>query len=131
MHAQKLREVEPQDLTASPELINPTTMLLNKLKLVTELPDVDYISGPTPDFLPQEETWFEPGVLGVAMLREHPSPTLIMSLAACNFTHYVAVLQHVGCYICMLPTSEIAPSNVLSLKSPTVKSLKDEEGILK
>lgn len=30
----------------------------------------------------------------------------------------------------MLPTSEIEPSNAISLKSPAVKSLKDEEGFL-
>lgn len=60
-----------------------------------EMPYVDYIYGLTPDFLPMEETWFEPGFLGVAMLGEHPSPTFLMSLAACDSTHYMAVLQHV------------------------------------
>ena len=73
---------------------------------------------------------FEPGVLGVAMLGEHPSTTLLMSLAACDSTHYVAVLQHVGCYIGMLPVSDVAPSNALSLRGPSVRSLKDQEGFL-
>ena len=60
------------------------------------------------------------------MLGEHPSPTLLMSLAACDATHYVAVLQHVGCYIGMLPVSDIVLSMVLSLKRPLIISLKEE-----
>ena len=82
------------------------------------MPEVDFTSGLTPDFLPKEETWFEPGVLGVAMLGEHTSPTLLISLAECDATHYVAVLKHVCCYIGMLPVSEISPSKELSLKCP-------------
>lgn len=64
------------------------------------------------------------------MLGEHPSPTLLMSLAACESTHYVAVLQHVGCYIGMLPISDISPSKALILRGPEVRSLKEHEGFL-
>ena len=82
----------PHDTTTNHAVLNPITMLLTDLKQATELPEVDYNHGLTPDFLPKEETWFEPGVLGVAMLGEHPFPTLLMSLDAYDATHYVEVL---------------------------------------
>jgi hypothetical protein len=109
-------EVPNLDSTTNLAGQNPTTRLLTALKAVINLPEVDYTHGLTKDFLPTQETWFQPGVLGVAMMGEHPFPVLLMSLATYEATHYVAVLQHVGCYIGMLQVTDIPPSRSLSLK---------------
>jgi hypothetical protein len=122
--------VPPHNATTNIAGLNPTTRLLTALKAATKKPEVDYTHVLTLYFLPKEGTWFQPGVLGVAMLGEHPSPTLLMFLAACDATHYVAVLQHVGCYIGMLSVADIAPSMALSLKRPSLKALRDKVGFL-
>jgi hypothetical protein len=123
-------EVPNLDSTTNLAGLNPTTRLLTALKAVINLPEVDYNHGLTKDFLPTQETWFQPGVLGVAIMGEHPFPVLLMSLATYEAIHYVAVLQHVGCYIGTLQATDVLPSRALNLRRPKLTDLKSAGGFL-
>ena len=64
------------------------------------------------------------------MIGHYLAPTLLMSMGTCDITHYVAVLQQVGCYIGMLHTTDMAPSNSITLTPPTKLSLRGDGGFL-
>ena len=64
------------------------------------------------------------------MMGEHPFPVLLMSLATYEAIHYVAVLQHVGCYIGTLQATDVPPSRALNLRGPKVTDLKGPGGFL-
>ena len=79
-----------------PDTTKLTTLLLHQLKKSHQLPHLDYIVDLSKTFTTNNKAWFELGILGVVIIGKHITPTLIMSLGACDSTHYEAVLHHVG-----------------------------------
>jgi hypothetical protein len=78
----KITVNSPLDPPTSPIHPSVTSLLLIKSIQGTELPEIDFEKDLNSTFIPINEAWFEPGILGVAMIGDWCIITLLMSLGS-------------------------------------------------